>query len=93
MVAFARSNGEGRDPLVIDRITACILELSDGTRTAAEIVRQLNHEGVDGNLDWITNLFICGLVQLHDAELNRGMVSRPNPKQYRGAGTLRRQPR
>ena len=45
MVAFARSNGERRGPLVIDGITARILELSDGTRTAAEIVRQLNHEG------------------------------------------------
>jgi glycosyltransferase involved in cell wall biosynthesis len=93
MVAFARFNGERRGPLVIDGITAGILELSDGTRTAAEIVRQLNHEGVDGNLDWITNLFIYGLVQLHDADLNRGVVSRPNPKQYRGAGTLRRQSR
>jgi glycosyltransferase involved in cell wall biosynthesis len=95
IVAFARANGKRRGPLVIDRITARILELSDGTRTAAEIVRQLKHEGdiseIEGNLDWIANLFICGLVQLHDARLNSGMVGQPDPKQNRGAGTFRRQ--
>jgi glycosyltransferase involved in cell wall biosynthesis len=93
IVAFACSNGERRSPLLIDRITARILELSDGTRTAAKIVRQLNHEGgiseTDGNLDWITNLFVCGLVQLHDAV----SMSRSKPKRYQGVGTFRRQSR
>jgi glycosyltransferase involved in cell wall biosynthesis len=64
MVAFC--GDARRDPLVVDRFTARILELSDGTRTSREIVRQLDREfGRAESLDhfaWIENLFLSGLV-------------------------------
>jgi len=57
-----------RDPLLVDRFTARILELSDGTRTSIEIVRQLHEEfGRAERLDhltWIENMFLSGLIGL-----------------------------
>jgi hypothetical protein len=57
-----------REPLLVDRFTARILELSDGTRTGDEIVRQLDRQfGRSEPLDhlaWIENLFLSGLVEL-----------------------------
>jgi hypothetical protein len=71
IVAFGRSgrlDGERRDPLVVDGSTARILELSDGTRTAAAILGELNREGFpfrDGDgLKWIEYLFAHGLISL-----------------------------
>ena len=55
------------EPLFIDESTARILDLSDGTRTAAEIITQLEHEqaGAKGNeLEWIEYLFVEGLIGL-----------------------------
>jgi glycosyltransferase involved in cell wall biosynthesis len=56
-----------REPLLVDRFTARILELSDGTRTGDEIVRQLDRQfGRSAPLDhlaWIENLFLSGLVE------------------------------
>jgi hypothetical protein len=57
-----------RDPLLVDRFTARILELSDGTRTNAEIVRQMTQEFDEveslDHLNWIENLFLSGLLRL-----------------------------
>jgi glycosyltransferase involved in cell wall biosynthesis len=54
------------EPLLVDRFTARILELSDGTRTGDEIVRQLDREfGATDDADhlaWIENLLVSGLI-------------------------------
>ena len=69
MVAFgAGAEGGRRDPLVIDAAVARILDLSDGTRRAAQISAELHHEGYlsdDGaGLDRIEKLFSHGLILL-----------------------------
>src|SRR5262249_48964041 len=68
IVAFGCSGVGRRDPLVVDGATARILELSDGTRSASDIVAELNREGHltgDGiGLKWVENLFACGLILL-----------------------------
>ena len=76
IVAFGSSGDERRAPLLVDKITARILELSDGTRTAAQIARQLRESGmseIHDNLDWIENLFLHGLLQLQDARVDAGV--------------------
>jgi len=49
-------------------VTARILELSDGTRTAGEIQEQLKREdaslAMQDELEWIETLFLDGLVRL-----------------------------
>jgi len=74
IVAFGRTDGAGREPLVVDTLTASILELSDGTRTAMQIVGELNRTGrVLGEkrgLDWIEELFLHGLLSLRDQRLD-----------------------
>jgi glycosyltransferase involved in cell wall biosynthesis len=62
-----------REPVLVDNFTARILELSDGTRTNAEIVRQLDEalgksEALD-HLAWIENLFLSGLLELQSPNL------------------------
>jgi hypothetical protein len=61
-----------REPLLIDRFTARILELSDGKQTTAGIVSQLDREfGRAETLDhiaWIENLMLSGLVGLRNAD-------------------------
>jgi hypothetical protein len=74
MIAFRRLHGQRREPLVVDRITARILMLSDGIRTAADIVNELEHKAEVSieavNLKWIENLFVCGLISLrNDADI------------------------
>jgi hypothetical protein len=63
------AGGDARAPLVVDPVTARILELSDGTRTASDIMEQLKQEdavsaAVDDELGWIETLFIEGLLRL-----------------------------
>jgi len=84
MVAFGRSAGQDggrRDPLVIDAAAARILELSDGTRSASEIVTELNREGrLSGGgvgLKRIESLFAHGLILLRDKRLNVVRDDRP----------------
>jgi hypothetical protein len=76
IVAFVRSNGKRRDPLVIDAMTARILMLSDGTRTAAELVKEIapgSNVSVEAtNLEWIEHLVVCGLIRLCDESLTKG---------------------
>jgi glycosyltransferase involved in cell wall biosynthesis len=73
VVAFAGEGG-AKGPLFIDRATARILELSDGTRTAREICGYLKCDGGSSNakneLEWIKNLFVNRLVQLKDPRIS-----------------------
>jgi glycosyltransferase involved in cell wall biosynthesis len=74
MVVFA--GDDARAPLVVDPVTARILQLSEGTRTASDIMTQLKQEDlltatVDDELCWIETLFIEGLVRLRHADLER----------------------
>lgn len=68
IVAFGRSEKGRRGPLLVDSLTARILQLSDGTRTALEIARELDHgadmSAVAENLKWIESLFVSGLIGL-----------------------------
>jgi glycosyltransferase involved in cell wall biosynthesis len=70
VVAFGGNHDGQREPLHIDRLTARVLELSDGKRTISEIVRQLQHENHTAEMGdvvrWIENLFVCGLVGLQE---------------------------
>ena len=68
IVAFARPDGHKRPPLVVDSTTARILQLSDGTRTASNLMLQLSEEcGTSkDDLDWIERLFVEGLLRLED---------------------------
>jgi glycosyltransferase involved in cell wall biosynthesis len=84
IVAFGHSDGRGggrRDPLVVDGATARILQLSDRTRSASEIVAELNREGHlsgDGiGLKWIENLFAHGLILLRENRLDPARDVRP----------------
>jgi glycosyltransferase involved in cell wall biosynthesis len=77
MVAFGHSasaDGRRRDPLVIDAAAKRILDLSDGTRSASEIVAELNQEGYlsggDAGLKLIESLFAYGLILLRDRRLD-----------------------
>jgi glycosyltransferase involved in cell wall biosynthesis len=84
MVAFARSagrHGGRRDPLIIDPAAARILDLSDGTRRACEVVAELNQEGQlpggDAAFKRIESLFAHGLILLRDKR--RGAVCDDRP--------------
>jgi glycosyltransferase involved in cell wall biosynthesis len=74
ILAFACPDGERRNPLVVDAITAQILTLSDGTRTVAEVVGALKnqdrHSTESDRLGWMEGLFgEHGLISLHDKRL------------------------
>jgi glycosyltransferase involved in cell wall biosynthesis len=74
VVAFAPVNGERREPLFVSDETARILELSDGTRTALEIVAKLGsgtRNGGGGGLQQIEELFVSGLLRLQDGRSDR----------------------
>jgi glycosyltransferase involved in cell wall biosynthesis len=90
IVAFGRPDGEDRrrNPLVIYAATARILELSDGTRSASEIVAELNLQGYltddDVGLKRIEALFAHGWILLRDER--RDAVQRDSPPVHaRGA--------
>jgi hypothetical protein len=82
IVAFACPDGEQRNPLVVDAITAQILKLSDGTRTISEVVGALKdrdrHSTESDRLAWMEGLFVeHGLISLHDKRL--GVAPRAMP--------------
>ena len=84
VVAFGRSagrHGGRRDPLIIDAAAARILDLSDGTRSASEVVTELNREsqllGGDVALKRIESLFAHGLILLRDKRFNGVRDDRP----------------
>jgi glycosyltransferase involved in cell wall biosynthesis len=74
--AFGGSDGGRREPLLVDRLTARILMLSDGKRSAAELARELGRQSDASaeadNLKWIEHLFVCGLIGLRDAPTDTG---------------------
>jgi hypothetical protein len=74
IVAFAGSDGGRQNPLVVDGMTAQILKLSDGTRTALEIARELDRQGGRStganNLEWIEGLLVHGLISLRDTRVD-----------------------
>jgi hypothetical protein len=74
VVAFSQVNGERREPLFISDLAARILELSDGARTAMEIATEVGSdqrsEGVTGALRQIEELFVSGLLWLHDRRID-----------------------
>jgi hypothetical protein len=76
VVAFARANGERREPLFVSDQTARILQLSDGTRTALEIAAEIGsgdrHAGGRRGLQQIEALFVSGLLWLHEGPIDRG---------------------
>jgi glycosyltransferase involved in cell wall biosynthesis len=76
IVAFGVSGGERREPLIVDGLTARILMLSDGTRSAAEIARELGRQSDPSdkadNLKWIEHLFVCDLIWLRDQPIDTG---------------------
>jgi glycosyltransferase involved in cell wall biosynthesis len=64
------SDGLRGNPLVVDDLTAETLLLSDGTRTASEIAKELGDKAgpstETNNLKWIEQLFVHGLISLLD---------------------------
>jgi hypothetical protein len=83
IVAFVSSRGRLRSPLLVDDFTVKALELSDGSRTAAEIAKELACDcggsgSMEDGLKRIEHLLISGLVWMHDL---RNLTS---PEECRG---------
>jgi len=85
VIAFASANGERREPLFVSDQTARILALSDGTRTALEIVGEASPENGHANgghgLEQIEELFLSGLLMLQDAQVEADRINAPPPRQ------------
>ena len=67
VVVFGRSGDARRSPLFVDDLTARILELSDGSRTVSDVLRELDREGglsAGRDLAWIERIFVEGLISL-----------------------------
>ena len=69
IVVFGASHCERRTPLVVDERTASLLQLSDGSRSAAEIVAEVWPEDglAEDKLAWIESLFLYGVISLLQA--------------------------
>jgi hypothetical protein len=71
LVPRPSANGQDQGPLLVDGLTARILELSDGTRTVATMVDELRDHGGEvksgDHLQWIEELVRRGLLGLQDA--------------------------
>jgi hypothetical protein len=87
IVAFVHSDGAQRSPLLVDDVTARILQLSDGTRTALQIARQSTAQrrvsAIEERLEWIENLFRRGLIGLLDPDIERSQTCRAHIKRKR----------
>jgi glycosyltransferase involved in cell wall biosynthesis len=83
VVAFAQINGQRREPLFVSDETAQILKLSDGTRTALQISTEIGpnsqHERVRRGLRQIEELFVSGLLWLHEERIDCTEVAGPDP--------------
>jgi glycosyltransferase involved in cell wall biosynthesis len=79
IVAFRQSNHARREPLLIDAATARILMLSDGTRTSAAILEEFPLKSKVEPLDlaWIENMFVRGLISVHEKPVDHGIGSSP----------------
>src|SRR5262249_9509170 len=70
IVVFGCSQQGRREPLLVDALTARILHLCDGTRTAAEIADATEREtSVETTISWIEDLFLLGLVSLQESRV------------------------
>jgi hypothetical protein len=71
IVVFTGAGAGQREPLIVDGLTAQILKLSDGRRSAAQIAGELGRQSGPSveadNLEWIEQLFVRGLIGLRDA--------------------------
>jgi glycosyltransferase involved in cell wall biosynthesis len=71
IVVFTGPGARRREPLIVDGLTARILKLSDGRRSAAQIAGELGRQcgpSVEAdNLEWIEQLFVRGLIGLRDS--------------------------
>ena len=80
IIAFGRTNGRRREPLLVDARTACLLMLSDGSRTVAEIARELDQQNnqlaMAETLKRIENLFVSGLIGLRDKRIDSAVDGR-----------------
>jgi glycosyltransferase involved in cell wall biosynthesis len=70
IVVFSGPGAGQRKPLIVDGLTAQILKLSDGRRSAAQIAGELGRQSGPaveaGHLEWIEQLFVRGLIGLRD---------------------------
>jgi hypothetical protein len=73
IATFGCSEDGRRAPLLVDKLTARILRLSDGTLTTSEILAELSLEdgtaAMDDSMGWVENLFRLGLVALQDVRV------------------------
>ena len=71
IIAFAQANGQARERLLVSDVSARILELSDGTRTAREIAGKIEAENPQAArepaLRLIEDMFAAGLLWLKEA--------------------------
>jgi glycosyltransferase involved in cell wall biosynthesis len=68
LIAFRCRGGARREPLLVDATTARILQLSDGTRTVAQVASELGQgQTIDDHLGWIEELFRRRLIHLERA--------------------------
>jgi len=84
VVVFAGADARRDDPLVVDAVTARILQLCDGTRTAGAIARQLESDP-KSNLKWIERLFVHGLIALHESRAGLAPSGRPPQTRQRSS--------
>jgi hypothetical protein len=71
LVAFRCTGRERREPLLVDATTARILQLSDGTRTVAQVAGEIGGDkSIDDHLGWIEELFRRQLIRLEHASAN-----------------------
>jgi hypothetical protein len=86
VVAFATANGERREPLFVSDQIARILALSDGTRTALEIDKEVGagngHANRGNGLEQIEELFLSGLLTLQDGQIGTDRINAPPPRQF-----------
>jgi hypothetical protein len=82
VAASVPANGARREPLFVSDETARILELSDGTRTALEIAAEMGpgnpRAGTRRTLRAIEELFVSGLLWLHEGRIDRIGADPPN---------------
>ena len=100
IVAFSVPDGGGRNPLVVDGTTAQILKLSDGTRSASDIARELDRPAGGSadttSLAWIEGLLVHGLISLQDKRIEaepiplRAGTRRADRLRARGHSAIRR---
>jgi glycosyltransferase involved in cell wall biosynthesis len=84
LVAFARSGGERRGPLLVEEATAEFLECCDGTRTVCEILKHADRHGTkrDMNVERrrIEEMFLSGLFSLQDERIRPGIAQSSHPR-------------